>query len=58
MLAQAVVIALLVLAVPLLARARGCAATAAGCCAPSVYFAALGLGFLFIEIFLIERASF
>ena len=28
------------------------------CCAPIVYFPALGLGFLFIEIFLIEQASF
>ena len=55
-LAQAAVIALLVLAVPLVAgqrlRLRG------GLVRPIVYFAALGLGFLFIEIEMIERASF
>jgi len=56
-LAQAVVIAALVLLVPLLAgrRLRG---QADGLVRPVVYFAALGLGFLFIEIALIERASF
>ncbi len=56
-LAQAVAIALLVLAVPLFGGRRvksdGIAAWRA-----AIYFAALGLGFLFIEIFLIERASF
>ncbi len=56
-LAQAIVIALLVLAVPLLGgrrvRAEGVSAIRA-----AVYFAALGLGFLFIELYLIERASF
>ena len=56
-LAQAIVIALVVLAVPLIGgrrvQAPGLSAWRA-----AVYFAALGLGFLFIEIFLIERASF
>ena len=56
-LAQAIVIALLVLAVPLLGgrrvRAEGVSVVRA-----AVYFAALGLGFLFIELYLIERASF
>ena len=56
-LAQAVVIALVVLAVPLLGRRRvrsqGISAWRA-----AIYFACLGLGFLFIEIYLIERASF
>jgi hypothetical protein len=56
-LAQAIVIALLVLAVPLLGgrrlRAEGVSIARA-----AVYFAALGLGFLFIELYLIERASF
>ena len=54
-LAQAIVIALVVLAVPLVGRVR---AEATGLLRAIVYFAALGLGFLFIEIFLIERASF
>jgi hypothetical protein len=58
-LAQAVVIALIVLAVPLVGRVRAEARSAAmGTLRAIVYFAALGLGFLFIEIFLIERASF
>jgi MFS family permease len=56
-LAQAVVIAALVLMVPLFARRRlrggGASAWRA-----VIYFPALGLGFLFIEIFLIEKASF
>jgi hypothetical protein len=55
-LAQAVVIAALVLLVPLLAGRR--LRAAGGLVRPVVYFAALGLGFLFIEIALIERASF
>lgn len=54
-LAQAVVIAAVVLAVPLAARRR---LRARGLGRPVFYFAALGLGFLFLEIFLIERASF
>ncbi len=56
-LAQAILIALLVLAVPLLGGARVHSA-ATGAIRAVVYFSALGLGFLFIEIFLIERASF
>jgi hypothetical protein len=56
-LAQAIVIAVLVLAVPLLGGRRvksdGVSAWRA-----AVYFAGLGLGFLFIELYLIERASF
>jgi hypothetical protein len=54
-LAQAIVIALIVLAVPLFGRVRS-AGTGLG--RAIIYFAALGLGFLFIEIFLIERTSF
>lgn len=56
-LAQAIVIALVVLAVPLIAgrrvRSAGISVWRA-----AIYFAALGLGFLFLEIYLIERASF
>ena len=56
-LAQAVLIALVVLAVPLFGGKRvqsnGVSAWRA-----AVYFASLGLGFLFLEIYLIERASF
>ena len=55
-LAQAVVIAVLVLLVPVLARGR--LRGAGGILRPVVYFAALGLGFLFVEIAVIERASF
>ncbi len=55
-LAQAAVIALLVLSVPVLAGSRIRAAGGA-IVRPVVYFAALGLGFLFIEIAMIERAS-
>ena len=59
-LAQAAVIALLVLAVPLAGRGRIRApgSSATGTMRAALYFAALGLGFLFIEIFFIERASF
>ena len=56
-LAQAIVIALIVLAVPLFGRRR-VAAPGLHPFRAAIYFAALGLGFLFIEIFLIERASF
>jgi hypothetical protein len=56
-LAQAVMVALLVLAVPLLGGQR-MRAGGPGVIRAVVYFAALGLGFLFLEIFLIERASF
>ena len=55
-LAQAVVIALIVLAVPFAFGHRLRAEH--GVLRPVIYFAALGLGFLFLEIFLIERASF
>ena len=54
-LAQAVVIALLVLLVPLLAPRR--LRVGAGWLRAAGYFPALGLGFLFIEITLIEKAS-
>ena len=56
-LAQAVVIAVLVLLVPLLAPGR-VRAPGAGLLRAVVYFPALALGFLFIEIYLIEKASF
>ena len=55
-LAQAAVIAALVLAVPLVARRR-LRRGEGGLLRAALYFPALGLGFLFIEIFLIERAS-
>jgi hypothetical protein len=55
-LAQAVVIALLVLLVPLAAPGR-LRAPGIGLVRPIIYFPALGLGFLFIEIYLIEKAS-
>ena len=59
-LAQATVIAAVVLLVPLLAGrrvARRVRLPGGGTAAAIVYFAALGLGFLFIEIVAIERAS-
>jgi hypothetical protein len=56
-LAQAIVIAALVLLVPLAARNR-IRAPRAGVLRSVVYFPALALGFLFIEIYLIEKASF
>nr|MDA8250843.1 hypothetical protein [Rhodospirillales bacterium] len=55
-LAQAAVIALAVLLVPLAAGRR--LRAPGGTLRAAVYFAALGLGFLAIEIVLIERASF
>jgi len=55
-LAQAVVIAALVLLVPLLAPGRVSGA-GTGTWRPILYFPALGLGFLFIEIVVIEKAS-
>ena len=57
-LAQAAVIALVVLVVPLLAGRRMRAEAPRGGLGPVVYFSALGLGFLFVEIFLIEKAAF
>ncbi len=56
-LAQAVVVALLVLALPLLGGARFTAGDVPRA-RTGGYFAALGLGFFAIEIVLIERASF
>ncbi len=55
-LAQAAAIAALVLLVPLAARSR-LRQPEVGVFRPVVYFASLGLGFLFIEIYLIEKAS-
>jgi hypothetical protein len=55
-LAQAVVIAALVLLVPVVA-ARRLHLPDRGVLRPIVYFSALGLGFLFIEVYLIEKAS-
>lgn len=60
-LAQSIVLAGLVLAVPLLAPGRlrgGGSGPRAPVARAAVYFACLGLGFLFLEIFVIERASF
>ena len=56
-LAQAVVIAALVLLVPFAAPGR-IRAPQAGMVKSVVYFPCLALGFLFIEIYLIEKASF
>lgn len=56
-LAQAALLALVVLAVPMLAGTR-LRANARHIASAALYFAALGLGFLFIEIVAIERASF
>ena len=55
-LAQAVVVALLVFAVPLWAGER-LGVSASGALRPMLTFAALGLGFLMIELAAIERAS-
>ena len=63
-LGQAIIIALLVLVLPLLGGARvrphaeqgGAGWT--GTARAVLYFSCLGLGFLFVEMFLIERASF
>jgi hypothetical protein len=55
-LAQSIIIAILVLAVPLLAPGR-ISAPGAGTLRAIVYFPALALGFLFLEITLIEKAS-
>jgi hypothetical protein len=57
-LAQAVALALLVLLVPVFApRVAGERTGRAPVLRAVLYFASLGLGFLFIEIFLIEKAS-
>ena len=58
-LGQAMVIALLVLVLPLLGGRRVRTGVGWGGTARAVvYFSCLGLGFLFVEMFLIERASF
>ncbi|MCX7378262.1 MAG: hypothetical protein NTY94_16145 [Alphaproteobacteria bacterium] len=58
-LGQAVVIALVVLLLPLAGGARVRTGEGWGSTARAVlYFSCLGLGFLFVEMFLIERASF
>ena len=55
---QALVLALVVLAAPLVApRVAGARGTRPAIIRPVLYFGSLGLGFLFIEIFLIEKAS-
>ena len=56
-LAQAAVLALVVLLVPLVAPRVAGAGGKLPMLRALVYFASLGLGFLFIEIFLIEKAS-
>jgi len=57
-LAQAALIALLVLAAPLMFRKRKIAAPEPRRLWPVLYFPSLGLGFLLIEIFLIDKAAF
>ncbi len=57
-LVQAAVLALLVLAVPLVRPLAAGRAGRFGAARAAAYFGSLGLGFLFIEIVLIERASF
>ncbi len=58
-LGQAIVIALVVLLLPLAGGARVRTGEGWGSTARAVlYFSCLGLGFLFVEMFLIERASF
>lgn len=57
-LAQAIVIALLVLLAPALFRRRSGGAAEPRRLWPVLYFPALGLGFLFIEILLIDKAAF
>ena len=57
-LAQAVVIAAAGPAGAAAGAGPGARRGAAACCGTMLYFPALGLGFLFIEIFLIERRAF
>ncbi|MFN7390826.1 hypothetical protein [Brevundimonas sp.] len=57
-LGQAILIALLVLAAPLLFRRRTSGARDKPRAWPALYFPALGLGFLLIEIWLIDKAAF
>ena len=56
-LVQAVIIAALILGLPLI-RWRGSRPRTEAILKAILYFAGLGLGFLFLEIFLIEKASF
>ena len=56
-LVQAILIALLVLAVPRMAPRQVHAEPSRGRLWPLLYFPALGLGFLFIELFMIEKAA-
>lgn len=55
---QAIIVALLVLLAPALFRRRKAEAAEPRRVWPAVYFPALGLGFLFIEIMLIDKAAF
>lgn len=61
-LGQAVFFGLIVLALPLVRLKRGAGAGGVShpmpVLKPAIYFSSLGLGFLFIEIFLIEKISF
>ncbi len=57
-LGQAIVIALLVLAAPALFRRRAGGVKERKRLWPALYFPALGLGFLLVEIFLIDKAAF
>lgn len=57
-LGQAILIALLVLSAPLLFRRRTSGARDKPRAWPALYFPALGLGFLLIEIWLIDKAAF
>jgi hypothetical protein len=57
-LAQAILIALIVLVAPLLSPKHLRREAKGGGVGAVIYFAVLGLGFLFVEIFLIEKASF
>ncbi|CAN5338970.1 hypothetical protein BH10PSE1_BH10PSE1_09560 [soil metagenome] len=57
-LGQAIVIALMVLLAPALFRRKAAGAVEPKRFWPVIYFPALGLGFLFIEILLIDRAAF
>ena len=57
-LGQAIVIALLVLAAPALFRRRAGGVKEKSKLWPALYFPALGLGFLLVEIFLIDKAAF
>ncbi len=57
-LAQAIIVALLVLLAPTLFRPRRSELAEPRRLWPAVYFPALGIGFLFIEIMLIDKAAF